>query len=494
MNVALPGIGRAARSSLTASEIRMQFKNRRRALSLSLLAGLAGSAAPASTAAAQDGGLATVETETEAGPLDIPGRETGDRTRLEVTPLELPKPGEEVARPPQPPDWFDGKPWWEWSNATGNWGGARTWFEEHGFSFNGSYTLDWSGVWSGGLRTRASTRSLTDFNLTIDTQKFVGLKGGTFFLDFYSTDGRGGSAEDVGDFISFSNIATGRNLDQIAELWYEQWLFDDRVRVKVGKIDANLEFGFVHCAPAGINSAIAVPTTILGFPTYPDPSTSVNLFVYPTDQIYLGVGVYDGATADGFETGFRGPATFFSDDKSSSWFFIGELGLTWTKLGGMGSGQLSAGGWGHTASFARFDGADDEDGAQGFYIIGEQQLIPAGDAEELAEQGLFVYAKYAWADEAIAAAAQHVAGGIFQRGTFGDRHDDEVGLFVAWVDLSDEDGAGFPEDEYVIEGYYAIAITPFITVTPDIQYIINPSGRSDIDDAVVGTLRLKITF
>lgn len=438
---------------------------------------------------AQDAGYATVEAESGMGPLDIPGRETGERSRLEVKPLER----QHTEAAPEPPDWFGGKPWWEWSSATGNWGGARAWLDDRGFSFNGSYTLDWNSVWNGGIRNRASTRSLTDFNLTVDMEKFVGLKGGTFFLDFYSTDGRGG-LEDSGDFVGYTNIATTRNLDQLAEVWYEHWFFDDHVRVKVGKVDANLEFGFVRLAPAGINSSIAVPTPILGFPTYPDPATSVNIFLYPTDNIYLGFGLYDGATTDGFPTGHRGPATFFSDTDSDTWFFIGEAGLTWNALGGLGSGRLTAGGWGHTAEFARFDGSGTDEGTEGFYIIAEQQLITRGDTQPLADQGLFVYAKYAWADDDVALAAQHFGAGILQRGTFADRENDEAGIYVGWVDFSNEDGVAIPNDETAVELYYALALTPFITLTPSLQYIFSPSGRDEIDDAVIGSLRVKISF
>ncbi|MBC7772611.1 MAG: hypothetical protein H7210_08975, partial [Pyrinomonadaceae bacterium] len=172
------------------------------------------------SAMAQDVGVASVETDAPGGPQDLPGREKGERSRLEA---DLPKPPTAEPVAPEPGEWFGGKPWWEWSNATGNWGGARTSLDDHGFAFAGSFTLDWSSVWSGGLARRASTRTFVDFNLTLDTEKFLGLEGGTFFVDFYSTNGRGGS-DDAGDFQGFSNIQTDENLDQIAEVWYEQWL------------------------------------------------------------------------------------------------------------------------------------------------------------------------------------------------------------------------------------------------------------------------------
>jgi len=437
---------------------------------------------------AQDA-FASVETEMESGPQDVPGREKGERSTLELK-REATPPAKPVT--PEPLDWFGGKPWWEWSAATGNWGGARSWFDDHGFAFAGSLTLDWSSVWDGGVRNVASTRTLTDFNLTIDTQKFLGLEGGTFFIDFYSTDGRGGSA-DAGDFQGFSNIQTDANLDQIAEVWYEQWILGKLLRVKVGKVDANSEFAFVDVAGTFLNSSAGVSPPIFNLTTYPDPAMSVNIFVYPTKNVYLGFGLYDGATADGIRTGGRGPATFFSDSKSSSWFFIGEAGVTWESLGSLGGGRVAAGGWGHTARYDRFDG-DTQDGTEGFFAMAEQQLINGGGEEGDDERGLFCFARYAWADEDVSEACQHVGGGFVQRGTFGDRRDDEAGVFVSWVDLSDDENAGFAQDETTVELYYRIAITPFFAITPDLQYIVNPSGDRDIDDSIVGSLRFELAF
>lgn len=172
-------------------------------------------------------------------PLDLPGHARGEREKAEAPKGEETKPTEEEER-----EWFGHKDLWEWSRLTGDWGGARAKLESVGIGFAGSYTLDWSSVWSGGLRNVASTRSLLDLNLTLDLEKLAGLPGGSVFADFYSTDMRGGS-RDAGDYQGVSNIETGDNLDQLAELWYQQRFFNDLLRLKLGKIDAAGEFAFV---------------------------------------------------------------------------------------------------------------------------------------------------------------------------------------------------------------------------------------------------------
>jgi porin len=445
-----------------------------------------GFAATPWSARAQDAehSVASVETENEMelDPPHLTGHGDGPRT-AEIKP--------EPVAPEEVPDWFGGKPYWEWSTATGNWGGVRAWFAEHGLVFSGSYTLDWSSVWSGGVNRRASTRSLADFNLAIDLEKLAGLTGGDAFVDFYSTDGRGGSY-DAGDTHWSSNIQTEENLDQVAEVWYQQWLLERKLRVKFGKVDANSEFAFVNCTDSFLDSAAGISTPIFTLPTYPDPAMGVNIFVYPTPGLYVGFGIYDGATFDGIPTGRNGPATFFSDRRSASWFSIAEMGFTWDNVAGMGGGRLAGGGWHQSADFERFDGGV-ERGTEGFYLLAEQQLTCTGAPDD-AEHGLFAFARYAWADEDVFAAAQHIGGGLVLKGTLPGRQDDETGVFVSLLVLSDAEGAAYSGNETAVELYYRFNLTPFVHLTPDLQWIGNPSGDPTIDDAVVGALRVEVDF
>ena len=48
--------------------------------------------------------------------------------------------------------------------------------------------------------------------------------------------------------------------------------------------------------------------------------------------------------------------------------------------------------------------------------------------------------------------------------------------------------------ETVYELYYAIVVTPWLVITPDVQVITNPGGNEDAHDALVGGVRVKIAF
>lgn len=397
------------------------------------------------------------------------------------------------------PEWFGqagAKPWWQWQRATGDWGGQRTSLQEVGISIGAEYVAEYSAVLHGGVRRADVFGNQLTFDLTFDTERLVGLPGGTAFVQYLHVNAFDGGSIDAGDIQVYSNMETDRSLDVIYEAWYEQLLFGDRVRIKIGKVDANSEFNFVDAAGDFSNSSAGFSPTIFVFPSYPNPAMSVNLFVTLVDTepaaFTLGYGFYDGAAGvDGVRTGTRGPSTFFSDDLSDDYFHVVQGELAWDQLGQLPDGRLSVGGWWHTGEFQRFDGGAD-DGTGGFFLTVEQRLFACDGLES--DAGLYVFAQYGWANEQVSEIGQHIAGGLVARGLVPSRESDSAGIYVTCVDLSDEPGAGFAKDETAIDLYYRIQMTPAVFIQPEFQYIINPSGDPSVDDALVGGIRVGITF
>ena len=48
--------------------------------------------------------------------------------------------------------------------------------------------------------------------------------------------------------------------------------------------------------------------------------------------------------------------------------------------------------------------------------------------------------------------------------------------------------------ESVAELYYSVQITPWINLSPSVQYVANPGGNEDVSDAVVCGVRALIAF
>ncbi len=386
--------------------------------------------------------------------------------------------------------------WLEQDRITGHWGSTREQLEDTGIAINAEYVAEYSAVLSGGIKEKASFRNLLSFDVTLDMNALANIQGGTFFIQNLQVNAERGGSADAGDLQVYSNIENDRSLDVIYELWYEQFLLHDRLRIKVGKVDANTEFFFVNAAVDFANSSAGFSPTVQAFPSYPDPAMSVNIFAALLDEgdwsLTLGYGFYDGAAGvDGIPTGSRGPTTFFSDDKSDDYFHAFEASLAWGKLGNLPAGRLAVGYWYHSGIFTQFD-VNTADGTDGFTLSFEQRINTLGEPD--GERGVYVFAQFGYVDEHIAEVTQHIAAGIVGRGLINSRHEDAMGLYVSYADLSDDSNAGFDKDEWALDLYYKLQLTHALYLQPELQYIINPSGDTSINDALVVGLRAGITF
>ncbi|MBW1888858.1 MAG: carbohydrate porin [Deltaproteobacteria bacterium] len=89
-----------------------------------------------------------------------------------------------------------------------------------------------------------------------------------FFLHLQEQHGQGITNEHVGDFQVLSNIDDD-DFKQISEFWYKHTLLDDRLWIKLGKMEANADFAFVDNGTEFINSSPGFSPTI-PLVTYPN--------------------------------------------------------------------------------------------------------------------------------------------------------------------------------------------------------------------------------
>lgn len=378
-----------------------------------------------------------------------------------------------------------GKPVHEWQRMTDDWFGLRPKLDDRGISFAASFTGDLGKNLRGGLDTNhSSARYLLNANLTLDTERLMGWQGGTFFIGVQDHRGDDGT-EAAGSLQAISNI-DAPSYTTIAELWFEQLLLNDKLRLKVGKVDANSEFAHAEYSDNFLNGAFGALPSIVGLPTYPDPAMSVNVFVNPNEHVYVGLGVYDGSTALGKSTGTRGPSGFFDGE---AYFIVGEAGVTWAG-NGRRNGRIAGGVWHHTADFEQFDGGSQK-GTTGPYVVLNQTLWRELPDEADDEQGMGVFAQFGWSDPQISEVRTAFALGMAWTGSIPGRDDDVLGLGVARAGLSNQ--AGFEDTtETAFELFYRVRINAWLSVTPDLQYVSNPAGAGD--NVVVGTVRLTADF
>lgn len=372
-----------------------------------------------------------------------------------------------------------GGPWWTWERATGDWWGFRDKLADSGLSIAGSYTGEWFTVLDGGVSRTGSVRGLLDVNATLDLEQVVGWKGAQFFADFQWIDGNRLSA-DVGDIQGVSNIEADDRL-QVTELFFEQETHDGTLSFKIGKFDGNSVFDYVDSGAEFINSSPGISPTVFAIPSYPDTAFGLAVSWSPAEWVTLSGGVMDGsATVDGVTTGDLGPATFFNDNKSDDYVWLGELDFAWE------GGRAGVGIWHHTGDFTRFSGGTDS-GSTGYYAFAEHRVWSPEPG-----RGVDVFAQWGLSDDEVSEVEWHLGAGIAWIGPFESRADDATGFYASYASLSAP--AGFDEDETVFEVFYRFQVTPAMSIKPDLQYVLNPGGDPALDDAVVGGVRIEVAF
>ena len=361
---------------------------------------------------------------------------------------------------------------------TDSWFGLGPSMDERGVSVGASFLADESSVLTGGIEGSSAYRHRFDLGIDVALESLVGWKGGSLFVDFQAHKGQDGS-EYVGDIQAFSNLDADETT-AAPEAWFQQEM--GPMRAKLGKVDANSEFGYVEVAGVFLNSSASISPTVFLIPTYPDPALSANLFYDAGTGPYVGAGLYDGAALEGVPTGqLWGKSAFEGPDHA---FLISEAG--WKRASDDGASRLALGVWHHNGAIPTFAG-DALDGTEGFYALAER-------SQSTDHGTVGVYLQFGTADGAVSEVDRHLGAGVTWTGAFATRPDDTVGFGVSQAGVTNDPDAGFAESsETVFELVYRAQLLPYLAVAPDVQYVTNP-GASTIDDAAVGTVRIEVTF
>ena len=382
------------------------------------------------------------------------------------------------------------QPFVAWRHASGDLFGARSKLEDAGFTFDVLLTADYSKNFQGGIDTAGDAfRHLLEATVLLDTAKLLHIPGSDVFIDFQQQNGPHASLTLTGDVQNFDDIdADGRT--QIAQLWYEQRLLHDLLRFKIGKVDANSEFEVLTNANEFINATFGYTPTIQFMPTYPDPSTAVNIFFEPK-HFYAKLGVYDGAQQSGILVGSRGPATFFG--LPSDWFWIAEAGPKWSLRDEQLPGRLALGGWYATGPFQDIAPSSTHvtHGTAGVYATLDQTLYRQHPENADDTSGLGGFLQFGHAQPHIAFFDNQLGGGLQWMGVIPHRSADVIGIGATYAHISQHAGLRY-DHELEVETFYKVQMTPWASVKPDLQYIQHPGGR--YEDALVATVRLQVDF
>jgi porin len=362
---------------------------------------------------------------------------------------------------------------------------TKSW-SKRGVTFGTTGSLEGYYNFAGGIQTGSAFSALLDANMNVDLEKLLGWKRGTFYVDFEYHGGDNPTSKLVGDLQVFDK----NNADpffETLEIWYQQLLFDKKLRIKLGKVDANTEFSVIDNGLGFINSPTQVTPAFPVFPTFPDPMPGITLFFNPNHLFFADFALYQANQSTHF-------LNFYGDPSSAQMslhgqLFIVESGLNWDQLPWLNhSGNFKLGVWKHNGYFDDFSGGR-EHGLSGIYLIFDQTLWKSLQKND--QRSVRMFLEYGLTDAKVSAIYRHYGGGVVLTAPFRARPDDEMGLSIQNADISS--GLQVPQKyELDFEGYYQFSLVKGINFKPDFQYVVHPGGV--YHNAFVSTFMLNYSF
>jgi porin len=446
--------------------------------------------------------------------------------------LGAPETREQQPLGPQETETRDGI--WQRDRLLGDSGGIRTRLEDAGFTFTLQETSEVLGNVSGGIKTGAIYEGATLMGLEVDTAKAIGLPGGTFNASAYQIHGRGLSLNNIGNLNTVSSIEATR-ATRLFELWYEQKVLGGALAVRIGQQAADTEFQISEYGGLFINASFGWPTLAAvdlpdGGPAYPLGALGVRVKAQPREDLAFLLGVYSGSPApagEGDPQLRNRSGTSFVLDRGV--FVIGEVQYSINsgeEAAGL-PGTYKLGAWYNSNAFADQRYANDglllaNPASSGIALTRTNNYSLYAVADQLVwreagskDQGTGVFARVTGISNDRNLVDAFINVGVTWKGAIPGRDEDTVGLAIGLArigararrfdgDVAFFSGAFYPRrtSETVLELTYQAAVTPWLTLQPDFQYIFNPSGgvlsptdpNKTIGSAAVFGLRGVVVF
>lgn len=398
---------------------------------------------------------------------------------------------------------------WTRDTMTGDWGGLRSQLAEKGVTVSATYQAETFGNVSGGIGQGAVAGGLFNLALDIDLERLTGfLKDTNFHANVMYLHGTSISEKYTGDFSGVSNIA-GYNTIRLQEIWLEKQFWDKRASIRAGMLAADTEFFLSDSAALFLNGTFGA-FSIFGAnfpdaPAYPVANPGVRINIQPTSNFYVKAAVFGMDTnSDQMDDPHGVDLRIKSSDGA---LFITELGYLYNQSpGDRGlTGTYKVGSflqhgdfytW-QSQAFNALSGAPLSSKGTNYavYFVADQQLyVSGGKIVSGFVRGGFSPSQYSFV-------SGYAEGGFNFTGFVPGRDQDIIGVAVADSEISGEYSKGqvlqgnpSSSREVVIEATYKTNLTPWWTVQPDMQYIINPSGVEGSRNAFVLGVRTGFTF
>jgi porin len=385
---------------------------------------------------------------------------------------------------------------------TKGWAGLRSELHRLGIMPTASYTMQLMGNPSGGQSRGFTYAGTLQASIFWDLEKLLRLPGLSFDIGGAWSTGKDLSADYIGNSFSVQSAYTapnnGTNNLTLGEVYLKQRLFEHSLVIAAGRLAPANTFATMPVFSNYLNGAInAVPgilsindATFTAYPPGVEWGAQAIYNIKPAFQVAAGLFNTNQSSARGgkgglnfaLQQGNRGVLSVIQ----LSYFFNhapGDMGLP---------GQYALGGSYDSNRFTNLSNPDSTKSST-YSIHGMFQQMVYRDGEAGSQKGLTIWGETAVSPKSTVSPMPYfVGGGLSYRGIIPRRDDDIASAAVIYGAFS----RYIPRTtgETVIEMNYQITLNGWLSITPDLQYVIRPSGTSAIKNALVLGTQVAIVF
>ncbi len=361
-----------------------------------------------------------------------------------------------------------------------------------GITLETSVTGDYVQNFSGGIKQAKGYLGMEHLTLIVHSDDIGGWKGGKLVIDGLHTHGDAPSADFVGDYQVFNNIEAGNYLG-LFEFSISQQL--GKCNILFGLHDLNSEFVVSDEGSFFINSSFGIiPTISLNVPVsiFPLTALGVRISYNIGSNFSCKTAFYDGNPNNPENTRYN-----LNWKINSREGYLNITEISWSHcFKNENDITLNAGTFYHSAKFPLLiDSTRQLNGDYGSYIVGDYSFKHIISKHGITT-GIFFQA--GWAPDDRNLATVYLGGGLHSRGLLDRKIWDEIGLALAYMQVSDNfvttSRKNQKKSETALELSYKLHLSNYYSIQPDIQYILNPGANSAISNALAGILRFNISL
>ena len=387
----------------------------------------------------------------------------------------------------------------------------RSTLRHKGVELQANYLSEAVGNITGGRDRLVREAGQLTLGTDIDMQKLFGIRGGTFQMTF--TWRRGSNLTDDAALNTLELVQANYGRGQTArvtQFWYQQVFAGDRIDVKVGRLTTGEDSAAFSCDFMNLSFCGARPGSVVSDYWFNWPVSQWGMRLrYRGQSGYSQIGVYEvnpknldenftigrfsGATGmlipiEGALTPTLGPNHLPGTYKFGAWYDTSRADDVFSDAEGALGGVTEP-------------GALKRHGRYGVYAQVRQQLTGRFDGKEAS--GLALFLNVVQADRRSGRLDQQIAVGLTYADPLHRGTQDQIGIAIGRTrvnrravarDRIERSHSAVPDSEYLAELNFRYEATPWLTLQPNVQYIVAPGGDEERDDVAIVGLRTTFSF